>query len=298
MTSRGTTVTLLGPKSTVASLMAKVETFVEQEKQDEKERDYTTSFDFPQNFANHLIGKSGSKIRELRERFHVEIQVQDGKVELKGPKAKAAAAKSHIQGLQRQLADETTHTLKIDPKFHRELIGAQGTQINRLQSRYSVLIFFPRTGSKNGGDEQASPDAASEAVTGKPKRQQAPDEVIIRGPKKGTDEARDEILSLYQYLKDNSFTATVTMPQKNIPTLIGQGGATLEELRRASGARIDVPSGRDSDEVEIQIKGTKSQVAAAKKALEEKRTVFGDTVVKEMEVDKKYHKALIGANGL
>ncbi|KAF6835954.1 RNA binding effector protein Scp160 (KH domain-containing protein) [Colletotrichum musicola] len=293
VSSVGTLVTLRGPASAVKNLEDKVIAFVEQEKEDEKERGFTMSFDFPQKFANHLIGKGGSNIKELRDRFDVEIQVQDGMVELKGPKAKAEAAKAHISSLGRTLADEVTHVLKVDPKFHRELIGSGGSVTNRLQTKYKVLIFFPRSG-KSPKDEEGA-DAASDA--GKPRRHQEPDEVIVRGPKKGADEARDEILSLLQYLKDNSFTATVSVQQKQVPSIIGQGGAALEELRVATGAKIDIPSGRDAETVEIQIKGTKSQVAAAKKALEEKRDVFNDTVVRTIEVDKKHHKSLIGAGG-
>ncbi|PHH91241.1 hypothetical protein CDD83_1200 [Cordyceps sp. RAO-2017] len=294
VTKVGTTVTLRGPKSAVESLASKASAFVEQEKEDEKERGFTLTFDFPQKFANHLIGKGGSNIRELRDRFDVEIQVQDGKVELKGPKAKAEAARSHIQSLGRTLADETTHVLKIDPKYHRELIGAQGSQINRLQTRYKVLIFFPRS-VKNVADDQSNADAASEA--GKPRRQQAPDEVIIRGPKKGADEARDEIFSLHKYLEEHSATATVPVQQKQVGSLIGQGGAALDELRQATGARIDVPADRDTEIVEILIKGTASQVAKARKLLEEKRAIFDDTIVQTIDVDKKHHKALIGPGG-
>ncbi|CCF33416.1 KH domain-containing protein [Colletotrichum higginsianum] len=294
VSSVGTVVTLRGPASAVKKLEDKVIAFVEQEKEDEKERGFTMSFDFPQKFANHLIGKGGSNIKELRDRFDVEIQVQDGKVELKGPKAKAEAAKAHISSLSRTLADEVTHILKVDPKFHRELIGAGGSVTNRLQNKYKVLIFFPRSG-KSPKDDEVNADAVSDA--GKPKRHQEPDEVIVRGPKKGADEARDEILSLLQYLKDTSFTATVSVQQKQVPSIIGQGGAALEELRISSGAKIDIPSGRDADTVEIQIKGTKAQVAAAKKALEEKRDVFNDTIVRTIEVDKKHHKSLIGTGG-
>lgn len=270
--------------------------FIEQEKQDEKERGFVLEFEFPQKFANHLIGKGGSNIRDLRDKFDVDIQVNDGKVQLKGPKAKAEAAKTHINALGRQLQDEATHILKIDPKFHRELIGAQGSQINRLQTRYKVLIFFPR-GAKNAKDDENVAESASDA--GKPRRQQAADEVIIRGPKRGADEARDELLSLLQYLKDNSFTDTVTVQQKQLPSLIGSGGAVLEQLRQSTGAKIDIPSAKDSADtrVEIQLKGTKTQVAAAKKILEEKKAVFDDTVIKTIEVARKYHKALIGSGG-
>lgn len=295
VTKVGTTITLRGPESAVEALATKARAFVEQEKEDEKERGFTMAFDFPQKYANHLIGKGGSNIKELRDRFDVEIQVQDGQVELKGPKAKAEEARRYIQNLSRTLADETIHVLKIDPKYHRELIGSQGGQINRLQTRYKVLIFFPRS-AKATADDQPTTDAASEA--GKPRRQQAPDEVIVRGPKKGADEARDELFSLHKYLEEHSVTGTVPIQQKQVGSLIGQGGAALDELRQVTGARIDVPTDRDADTVEISIKGTAAQVAQARKILQEKRAVFDDTVTENIEVDKKHHKALIGPGGM
>lgn len=287
-----------GPVSSVESLSGKATTFVEQEKEYEKERGFTLKFDFPQKFANHLIGKGGSNINLLREKFDVDIQFQNGEVELKGPKVKAEQARSHITSLARQWADEISHTLKIEPKYHRELIGAQGSLIHRLQDRYGVHINFPKT-TKAAKDDESVADAVSEA--GKPRRQQGPDEVTIRGPRRGADEARDEIFSLYQYLKDNSFTASVAVQQKQLPSLIGSGGAGMDELRQTTGAKIDIPNERNEAQdatVEILIKGTKAQVAAAKKIIEDKRVVFDETVTKTIEVDRKWHKNLIGPGGM
>jgi len=258
------------------------------------------SFDFPQKHANQLIGKSGQNIRELRQKFDVDIQVDNGKVELKGPKAKAEAAKSHITALGKQWADEATHILKIEPKYHRELIGAGGGQINKLQTRYKVQIHFPRS-ARPGKDDQSVTDGASESGAKSTRRNQAEDEVVVRGPSKGADEARDEILSLLQYLKDNSYSATISVQQSQIPSLIGQGGKGMDELRQLTGAKIDVPGSRDikdpTGQVEIQIKGTKAQVTQAKKLIEEKKNVFDQTVSKTLEVDKKHHSALIGSGG-
>ncbi|QSZ36100.1 hypothetical protein DSL72_007225 [Monilinia vaccinii-corymbosi] len=293
----GTVITLKGPKPTVESLAAKVRAFVAHAIEEEKERGYTISFDFPQKHANKLIGKGGSFVNELREKFDVDIQLKEGgQVEVKGPKAKADSAKAHISSLSRQWADETTYTLKIDPKFHPELIGAKGVQINRLQTRYKVQIHFPHS-ARPTDDEHAGGDAGQQGT----RRQQAPDEVSIKGPKKGADEARDEILSLFQYLQDNSHSATVSVQQSQIPSLIGQRGAGMEELRQLTGAKIDVPNSKDSADasgrVEILIKGTASQVAKAKKLIEEKKSVFDSTVTESLNVDKKHHRALIGAGG-
>ena len=290
-----------GPKPAVESLVARVEAWVEQAKQDEKERGFTLSFDFPQKHANQLIGKSGSNISELRERFDVDIQVNDGVVELKGPKAKAEAAKAHITSLGKQWADEATYTLKIEPKYHSELIGAGGSQIKKLERKYkNVQIRFPHS-ARAPRDDHSIADGASEVDRRGGRQQQEPDEVIIRGPKKGADEVRAEILDLLQYNKDNSYSATVSVQASQIPSLIGSRGAEMEKVRQDTGAKIDIPNARDikdpATRVEIQIKGTKSQVAQAKKLIDEKKVVFDNTVTKTVEVDKKHHRGLIGAKG-
>lgn len=294
----GPKVTLRGPEEATQSLADKVQAFVEQEKSDEKERDFTLDFDFPQTYANHLIGKGGSRIKELRDKFDVDIQVENGKVQLKGPKAKAAAARSHIEALGKGFADETTKRLSVEPKYHGELIGSKGKEIDKLQRRYDVMIFFPRA-EKNGKHEDAGLDAAG-GEGAKPRRQQAPDEIQIRGPSKGVSQAYDELNALYNYLKKQSYTATVTVQRRQLASLIGSGGTVMEALRHQTDTKIDVPpNDKDSTEplVDITIKGEKANVEKAKKILEEKKLVFDDSVQKTIDVDRKYHRALIGANG-
>ncbi|KAG9238898.1 putative KH domain-containing protein [Amylocarpus encephaloides] len=301
VSARGTVLTFFGPKPAVESLTAKVNAFVRQAFEDEKERGFTLSFDFPQKHANQLIGKSGSNISELRDRFDVDIQVNDGVVELKGPKVKAEAAKSHISALGRQWADETTYVLKIAPKYHSELIGSGGSQIKKLERKYkNVQIRFPHS-ARPVADDQSNADGGSEEPRRNGRREQEPDEVIVRGPKKGADEVKSEILDLLQYTMDTSHSETVSVQAGQIPSLIGSRGAEMDKVRQETGAKIDIPNARDikdpSTRVEIQIKGTKTQVTQAKKMIEEKKDVFDKTVTKTLEVDKKHHKALIGSKG-
>lgn len=284
-------------------LAARILQFVVEQEKDDLERGYTTTFDFPQKFANFLIGKRGENINKLREEFDVDIKVENGKVEVKGPKAKADAAKARIVALGKKLEDETTHILKIPAQYHRDLIGQKGSQVNRLQDRYNVRVQFPRAAvSSSANDDQSVADTASEIGGGRPNRpQQAPDEVLIKGPRKGADAARDEILSLLQWVVDHSHSATVSVSQSQIPSLIGQRGREMDRLRAETGAQIDVPGVHDapdtSGRVEIKIKGTKKQVEEAKKILEQRAREFDAIVTRTIEVDKKHHKALIGAGG-
>ncbi|KAL2861325.1 hypothetical protein BJX68DRAFT_2057 [Aspergillus pseudodeflectus] len=293
-------VSLRGPSRLVGELAAKLQEFVVDQEKDDLERGYTTSFDFPKKFANLLIGKRGENINKLRDEFDVDIKVEDGKVEVKGPKAKADAAKTRIINLGKKFEDETTHILKVPAQYHRELIGQKGSQVNRLQDRYSVRVQFPR--AVIASDEQSVADTSSETGSVRPQRfQQAADEVIVKGPSKGADAARDEILSLLQWVVDHSHSATVSVAQGQIPSLIGQRGREMDKLRADTGAQIDVPGVNDapdaSGRVEIKIKGTKKQVEEARKVLLKRSSEFDATVTKSIEVDKKYHKSLIGGGG-
>lgn len=293
--------TLRGPSSIVEDLAEKVLAFVEGEKQNELERGHITSFDFPQKYANFLIGRKGENINKYREEYDVDIRVNDGKVEIKGPKAKADLAKSKILSLSRKLEDEATHILKIKPQYHRDMIGAKGNQVNRLQDRYSVRIQFPRTAQAPSDDRPVADGASDVGGSRNARAHQAPDEVIIRGPRKGADEARDELLNLLQWTIDNSHSSTVSVAQSQLPSLIGQGGREMESIRLSTGAQIDVPGHRDapdpSGRTQIQIKGTKKQVDEAKKLLEQRAKVFDDSITRSINVDKKYHKSLIGTGG-
>ncbi|TKX24833.1 KH domain-containing protein 3 [Elsinoe australis] len=287
-------VSMRGPQNDVEELFKNLIAFIEQEEKDELERGFTLSFDFPKEYANQLIGKSGSNIKKLRDEFDVDIQVNEGKVEIKGPEAKANACKSHIKSLEKKLADEATHQLKIPSQYHSLLIGPKGAQVNRLQDRYKVRINFPRS-NNNNADDDAAPDAE-----GGRRSNQAPDEVVVRGPKKGADEARDELLSLLQYVKDNSHSATISVATSQLPSLIGSGGRELEALRLATGAQIDVPNNREGDSgprAEVKVRGTKKAVEEAKKRIEEAAKSYDSTVTREIEVDKKHHRSIIGGGG-
>ena len=291
---------LRGPRDTLDDLVAQIASFLEAEKRDELERGHITSFEFPQKYANYLIGKRGENINKYREEFDVEIQVNEGKVDIKGPTAKAEIAKSRILALAKKLEDEVTHTLKIKPQYHREMIGARGNQVNRLQDRYNVRVQFPRTASVTN-DNSSTADTSSDVGARSSRPSQAPDEVIIRGPRRGADEARDELLNLLQYTIDNSNTAAVSVAQSQLPSLIGQGGREMEKIRLETGAQIDVPGARDTggatSRVQLQLKGTKKQVEDAKKLLEQRVKVFDESISRTIDVAKKYHKALIGSGG-
>lgn len=294
-------VLLRGIDDDVAELEAKIIVFLEDAERDESERGYTTTFDFPAKFNGYLIGREGGRIRELKDQFDVNIKTLDnGKIEVKGPKAKADACKDHINGLRKKFEDEATYVLKIDSRYHGQLVGKKGADVNRLQDKYNVKIQFPHFSS--GQDDQSNADVASEAGGRRSGRQnQAHDEVIVRGPRTGADRARTEILDLYQYAKDNSHAVTISVARQHLGSLIGPKGSGIDRLRLDTNAQIDFPSrdeaGDPTSEVNIVIRGAKQAVDAARAEIQKRVKVLENTVVKSIEVDRKFHGSLIGPQG-
>ena len=285
---------LRGPsQEEVAAMQQLIEAFLLEVEQDEKERDYVTTCDFPEKFVKNLVGKNGANIKTLREKHDVEIDTREtGKVKIQGPQKKADACKAEIIKLGKAYEDEVNYSIKVDPKFHGELIGKGGENLNRLQEKTNkeVRIDFPRV--SRSGDVS---DNISEA--GGAQQRQASDEIRIRGPRAKADKIRDEILSLAQYLQDNSFTATVSVHKDQVRSLIGRGGSELERLRGETGAQIDVPNKPEGERVTITLKGPKSSVEKARQDIQSRSKAFDAVVTETISVDRKHHRDLIGSKG-
>ncbi|KAI8975573.1 hypothetical protein BDF20DRAFT_822811 [Mycotypha africana] len=173
---------------------------------------YSTEFFIPSNFSAHIIGKSGMHINKIKDKLGVKIDIGENnnndkseekpsgkkdkkgaassvKVVIQGPKINAESAKDHIMAQVRNLADQATLTLKVPKEFHRLLIGPSGRYVRKLEEKYNVHIRFPRS---NRGDESPS---SSPAPTN-------PNEITVRGGKKDAQAAKEELMELYEYEKE------------------------------------------------------------------------------------------------
>ncbi|RMZ88902.1 hypothetical protein DV736_g3866, partial [Chaetothyriales sp. CBS 134916] len=286
---------LRGPDGAdIADLRIAIEQFLLDVEEEEKERSYTTTFEFPSKFNKNLIGKGGQNINSLREKHDVDIDTREnGKVRIQGPPKKAEACKAEILKTLKQWEDEVSYIIKIDPKYHGMLVGRNGENLRRLQTSTNNLVHidFPRVSKVT--DDVSVGDTASEVGGSR----QAADEIKIRGPKAKADQVRSELLDLKAYLEENSYTASVSVDSKQIGSLIGRGGQEMEKLRVDTGAQIEVPKGDNGPRTTIQLKGTKQQVDNAKAELQKRARAFDSIVIKTINVDRKHHKTLIGQAG-
>ncbi|RUP44571.1 hypothetical protein BC936DRAFT_149285, partial [Jimgerdemannia flammicorona] len=243
------TVLIRGPTEEVNRVAAEIKKIFEEAKQNEGANvgplpsstqivnSYTTEFNVPIAYSSHVIGKSGANINRLKEQLEVRIDIDGGKAEegaperpvrkgdsvkvlIQGSKKNVETAKERILDQVANLADQMTLNLNIPAQYHRSLIGLKGRYVKRLEEKYSVFIKFPRDHKEGEGNE------ADEPV-----ERQRPDEVVLKGGKKGVEGAKGELLELLEWEKEHGNVITFTFAARHLPHVVGKAGSRVNEIK-------------------------------------------------------------------
>ncbi|CDH50527.1 kh domain-containing protein [Lichtheimia corymbifera JMRC:FSU:9682] len=200
-------VNVRGSANEVKHVIAEINKIYDAAKRDEFVGSYATEFTIPAAYSAHVIGKAGGNINKLKEELGVKIDISDAgssggnddfksvskknksqakvNVVIQGIQTNVEAAKERIHSLVSSLADQTTLTLNVPREFHRHLIGPNGRYVRKLEDKYNVYIKFPKSGSEQNGSSGSSGDA-----------------ITVRGRKKDASSAKEELMELYEYEKE------------------------------------------------------------------------------------------------
>ena len=180
-------------------------------------------------------------------------------------------------------ADETSEVLKIPAQYHSGLIGHGGKYVIRLEEKYNVKITFPRS--------------AAEGSEGRTREILKPDEVFVKGGKKGVAGAKSELLDAAEFEKETNNVVQFTVPGRAIPRILGKGGVTINQIKDDTDAAIDLDKAEDWSEATVTCRGTKKAIADAKAAIQLIVDQLGEEVTEVLTIESKFHKALIGGGG-
>ena len=209
---------------------------------------------------------------------------QKAKVKIIGRKENVEEAKKRIIAQADRLADETSEILKIPHQYHSGLIGQSGKYVIRLEDKYSVKITFPRESSESG--------------EGKTRESLKPDEVLIKGGKKGVAQAKAELLDAAEFEKESNNVTKFTVPTRSVARILGKAGATINEIKDTTGAQIDVDKASDDSSVtNITVRGTKNAIAEAKSAILAISDQVAEETTDSLQVESRFHRSIIGAGG-
>ncbi|KAF9901826.1 hypothetical protein EC991_005621 [Linnemannia zychae] len=292
-------IVIKGPKEEVERVAREILTLVEETKHQQVMNSYTVTFDIPATASPHVIGKGGANINKLTEQFQVKFDLNDKagaddktkkktgnetmEVTIQGVKKNVETAKETIIKMVEQIADATVAKLNIPVVHHSALIGAKGHYVRRLEEKYGVRIQFPKAADLEDDEDQSKLNV-----------------VLVSGGKKGVQGAKEELLELLDYEKENNNTLELVVEPKMLPHIVGRSGAKINEIQESSQTRIDIRRSTDSDEkaeVRLVINGSKAGLKQAQKAIQEIIEAQKSQVEELVEINNKHHKILIGQGG-
>ncbi|KAJ1952686.1 hypothetical protein GGI12_006185, partial [Dipsacomyces acuminosporus] len=228
-------------------------------------------------------------IKRIRAERDINIDIVDnttgapGTVKLQGTAEDIAAVKAEILEFVERMADQTSEIISAAANIHRSLIGTGGRYVKRLEEKYGVRIQFPSS-------RREADDDASAALK--------PDQIRIRGGRKGVEGAKAELLELAAYEVEHNHTVKFSVPVAYLPHIVGKAGSTINEIKDESETRIDFADAKDGEtEVEATIIGTRAGVKLAREAIEAIVAEQASQVDIVLHVPAKHHRFLIGAGG-
>lgn len=290
-----------GASADVDHAVKEILTIVENAKNDLVDNSYSVEFDIDRSFVGRIVGSHGASVNKLRESLGVKVDFSDevedkdagkkkkgapqkAKVTIVGRKENVAEAKKRILTQVERLADETSEILKVPAQYHASLIGQSGKYVIRLEEKYSVKITFPREAAEGG--------------EGRTREVLKPDEVLIKGGRKGVAGAKAEILEAAEFEKESNNIVKFNVPTKSVARILGRGGANINSIKDETGAQIDVDkSSDDPQQTAIACRGTKKAVAAAKALIVAIAEQVDSEMTLTLNIERRFHRNIIGAGG-
>ena len=293
-------IVIKGPKEEVERVAKEILAVAEDAKHQQIMKSYTVNFEIPATASPHVIGKGGVHINKLTEEFQVKFDLSDRAaagddktkkksvaemmdVTIQGVKKNVEAAKAIILKKVEQLADSTEAKLNIPKDYHRALIGDSGEYVRRLEEKYGVRIQFPKASDFEDEDDKSKLDI-----------------VMVSGGKKGVQGAKEELLELMEYEKENNNKLEMVVERKMLPHIVGRNGSKIDEIKEATNTRIIIPRAGEADdnsEVRLVIKGPRAGLKQAEQAILEIIEAQKSQVEELVEINNKHHKVLIGQGG-
>ncbi|TRZ03789.1 hypothetical protein DNTS_014458 [Danionella cerebrum] len=220
-----------------------------------------------------IIGKKGQNISRITQQLpkvHIEFTDGDEHICLEGPTEEVEQAQAQIQEIIKDLITRMDFAeINIDQRFHRHLIGKNGSNINRIKEQYKVSVRIPQDSERCGL-------------------------IRIEGEPRGVQLARKELLDMAQRMR----TKDLIVEQRFHRTIIGQKGEKIKEVRDKFPEVIIIFPDQHQKSDLVQLRGPKSEVEKCAKFLQKLIVELAESSFSiSVPIHKQFHKNIIGKGG-
>lgn len=250
-------VVIRGPSRGVTKAEGEMKELLEYE----RENGFSEVIKVPASCLSRIIGKNGEHIKDISAEAEVVINSKknahtegdeegEAEFEIRGSKSGIKKAKDTIQEFVSRMANQTSVTVKVNPKYFGYLIGPRGST-----KRQIVL--------KAGGSDEDIYEFRKYMQV--PNKDADSDEVVCSGDKTVVDKIVKEIKKLVGE-RERVTLESIPVPKKKRGLLVGPGGSARRALESEFKVIIRIPRA-DSDSEEITVSGLPENIKQAKEKI-------------------------------
>ena len=226
----------------------------------EKETNNLLKFSIPTRSVARVLGKGGASINQIKDQTEAIIEIDKGSsddgnttaITLRGTKKAIQAAKMAILSISDQVAEETTLSIFIENKYHRNIIGAGGQGLKQLiakcggpsdvKQHVGLIKLYVILGIPHLNEPLL--------MYFSPRYDEPSDEVRLRGDPKIVAKLKTELEKIVGDLRDR-VTLGVEVPLAHHRVVIGHGGRNLNDLQTRFNVQIQLPGSRSYDQAGV-----------------------------------------------
>lgn len=256
-------ITIAGEKDGVLAAKAKIEAI---HKEMEK-RCTTVSVEVPKSQHKYVIGPRGSYIAEILQQTGISVEMPPsdsvtGTITLRGPHDKLGIALSKVCEKANSVC---TTDVEAPSWIHKYIIGRKGANIKEItQHLPKVHIEFTEKENK----------------------------IKIEGPPEEVEKAKEQIEMKAQELISKLVFEEINVDPRFYKHIIGKSGANVNRLKEETGVQINI-----DESGLIRLEGNQLEVQKVKQELEEMVFKLENEKEKEIIIDQRHYKNIIGTKG-
>ncbi|CAK1552035.1 unnamed protein product [Leptosia nina] len=259
-------IVVAGEKTGVLAAKAQIEQIYEEM----AKKCSTVRVEVPKSQHKYVIGTRGTTIQEILRETGVSVEMPPpdsptGTITLHGPHNKIGLALSKVCEKANSVK---TATVDAPTWIHKYIIGKNGSNIKKITQDFSK-VHVDITHSE--------------------------DKVKIDGPPEEVERAQVELDEFVKNLLATLTYVELTVDPKFFKHIIGKSGSNINRLKDETGVIINIIENEGNNV--IRIEGSHHGVADAERELRDMVNKLENERTKEVYVDHRYIKSLIGVRG-
>ncbi|KAG7326370.1 hypothetical protein KOW79_009771 [Hemibagrus wyckioides] len=262
-----TEIVITGEKEQVAVAMAMIKKIYE-----EKKRNVTTiAVEVKKSQHKYVIGPKGNTLQEILDRTGVSVEIpppdsSSETVILRGEPDRLGQALTEVYA---KANSYTVSHVSAPSWLHRFIIGKKGQNLAKIT--------------------QQMPKVHIEFTEGE-------DKITLEGPTKDIQIVQSQIEAIVTDLVSRMDYAEISVDPKFHRHLIGKGGANINRIKDQYKVSVRIPPDNEKSNL-IRIEGDPQGVKEAKKELLELASRMENERTKDMIIEQRFHRAIIGQKG-